>query len=92
MASYAWVLKIRPGYEEEYKLRHDTIWPEMTEALQQYTTALQIYLQYPDWLLRVKVPEALKPSARAGSSSRQMQSTAALSLRLVMPFPKNWDR
>lgn len=35
MASYAWVLGIRPGYEEEYKRRHDEIWPEMTEALQQ---------------------------------------------------------
>lgn len=35
MASHAWVLHIRPGYEEEYKKRHDEIWPEMTEALQQ---------------------------------------------------------
>jgi L-rhamnose mutarotase len=33
MGSYAWVLKIRPGYEAEYKRRHDEIWPEMTEAL-----------------------------------------------------------
>jgi hypothetical protein len=29
MASYAWVLEVRPGYEELYKLRHDAIWPEM---------------------------------------------------------------
>ena len=33
MACYAWVLEVRPGYEEEYKKRHDEIWPEMTEAL-----------------------------------------------------------
>ena len=33
MASYAWVLKVRPGYEEEYKRRHDDIWPEMEEAI-----------------------------------------------------------
>lgn len=33
MASYAWVLEVRPGYEEEYKKRHDEIWPEMLEAL-----------------------------------------------------------
>ena len=25
MASYAWVLEVRPGYEELYKLRHDAI-------------------------------------------------------------------
>ena len=33
MAQYAWVLGVRPGYEEEYKRRHDDIWPEMVEAL-----------------------------------------------------------
>jgi L-rhamnose mutarotase len=33
MGSYAWVLEVRPGYEEEYKKRHDEIWPEMLEAL-----------------------------------------------------------
>lgn len=29
MAHYAWVLEVRPGYEEEYKRRHDEIWPEL---------------------------------------------------------------
>jgi L-rhamnose mutarotase len=33
MPGYAWVLEVRPGYEEEYRRRHDEIWPEMTEAL-----------------------------------------------------------
>lgn len=33
MAGYAWVLEVRPGYEEEYKKRHDEIWPDMLEAL-----------------------------------------------------------
>jgi L-rhamnose mutarotase len=35
MAQYAWVLEVRPGYEEEYKRRHDEIWPEMTYALKE---------------------------------------------------------
>jgi L-rhamnose mutarotase len=26
---------VRPGYEEEYKRRHDEIWPEMVEALRE---------------------------------------------------------
>jgi L-rhamnose mutarotase len=34
MAQHAWVLEIRPGYETEYKQRHDEIWSEMLEALQ----------------------------------------------------------
>ncbi len=29
MGHYAWILEVRPGYEEEYKKRHDEIWPEM---------------------------------------------------------------
>lgn len=33
MASFAWVLGVRPGYEDEYKRRHDEIWPEMDVAL-----------------------------------------------------------
>ena len=32
---YAWVLEVRPGYEDEYKKRHDEIWPEMLESLTQ---------------------------------------------------------
>src|SRR5947209_10597249 len=33
MGRYAWVLEVRPGYEAEYKKRHDEIWPEMVDAL-----------------------------------------------------------
>ena len=33
IAQYAWVLEVRPGYEEEYKRRHDEIWPEMMQTL-----------------------------------------------------------
>lgn len=33
MPEYAWVLGVRPGYEDEYKKRHAEIWPEMEAAL-----------------------------------------------------------
>ena len=33
--NYAWILEIRPGYEEEYKKRHDEIWPEMLQMLKE---------------------------------------------------------
>ena len=33
MASYAWILEVRPGYEELYKQRHDEIWAEMLTEL-----------------------------------------------------------
>ena len=35
MDQYAWVLEVRPGCEEEYKRRHDEIWPEMVETLKE---------------------------------------------------------
>ena len=35
MTSYAWVLEVRPGYEDEYKKRHDEIWPEMLQTLRE---------------------------------------------------------
>ena len=35
LAHYAWVLEVRPGYEEEYVRRHDEIWPQMVEALRE---------------------------------------------------------
>ena len=35
MTRHMWVLEVRPGYEEEYKRRHDEIWPEMLDALRE---------------------------------------------------------
>lgn len=32
---FAWVLEVRPGYEEEYEKRHDEIWPEMVQMLKE---------------------------------------------------------
>lgn len=28
-------MKLKPGFEEEYKKRHDEIWPELKEALKE---------------------------------------------------------
>ena len=33
MERFAWKGRIRPGKQEEYKRRHDEIWPEMVELL-----------------------------------------------------------
>lgn len=32
-ATGAFVLKVKPGMAEEYRRRHDALWPEMREAL-----------------------------------------------------------
>jgi L-rhamnose mutarotase len=33
MESVAFKMKLKPGFEEEYKKRHDEIWPELSEEL-----------------------------------------------------------
>ena len=32
---FAWILEVRPGYEEKYKKRHEKIWPEMIQMLKE---------------------------------------------------------
>ena len=33
MQRIAFVMKLRPGFEEEYRRRHDAIWPELSTLL-----------------------------------------------------------
>lgn len=33
MKRHAFKMKLKPGFEEEYKKRHDEIWPELEEVL-----------------------------------------------------------
>jgi L-rhamnose mutarotase len=33
MKRFASVMKLRPGFEEEYRRRHNALWPEMKKAL-----------------------------------------------------------
>lgn len=35
MEKIAFIMTLLPGHEEEYKQRHDDIWPEVVEALKQ---------------------------------------------------------
>jgi L-rhamnose mutarotase len=44
MFSIGQVLKLKPGYEQEYKHRHDELWPEMAEAMRQAGVSMAIYL------------------------------------------------
>ena len=35
MVRSAFKMKLKPGYEEEYKRRHDEIWPELVKVLEE---------------------------------------------------------
>lgn len=33
METYAFTMRLKPGFEAEYKTRHDAIWPELSDLL-----------------------------------------------------------
>ena len=35
MQRYAFKMKLKPGFESEYKRRHDALWPELAAALRE---------------------------------------------------------
>lgn len=35
MPTYAFRMKLKPGFADEYRKRHDAIWPELTDLLKQ---------------------------------------------------------
>ena len=43
MKSIGLVLKLRPGCYDEYKKRHDELWPEMDVALKSFGISMVIY-------------------------------------------------
>ena len=53
MAHYAWVLEVRPGYEDEYKKRHDEIWPELVEDIR--AAGLRPMIQVKPRTARLKI-------------------------------------
>jgi L-rhamnose mutarotase len=101
MGQYAWVLEVRPGYEEEYKKRHDEVWPEMLEALKKagirnysifrYGLTLFGYFETDD------LEETVAALAKDAVNARWSQSMVPLmkievDQRTGFPFllPKQW--
>lgn len=44
MISYGQILKLKPGSANEYKRRHDELWPEMNAVMQKAGINMVIYL------------------------------------------------
>src|SRR5258708_2976849 len=44
MFSIAQLLKLKPGCEQEYKKRHDELWPEMADAMRKAGVSMAVYL------------------------------------------------
>ena len=43
MFSIGLLLKLKPGCEQEYKKRHDELWPEMADAMHKAGVSMAIY-------------------------------------------------
>lgn len=70
MVRLAWVMRLKPGNEAIYKLRHDEIWPEMLDAMRaEGVRSFSIYLHGLDlfaYMERDTAPDPHeKPSALA---------------------------
>jgi L-rhamnose mutarotase len=74
MQRVAFVLKVKPGHEPEYKHRHEHIWPEMSAALtaagmRNYSifrlgTQLIAYCEVDDWRETLRCLNASEVNAR----------------------------
>jgi L-rhamnose mutarotase len=49
MSAVGLALKLRPGCYEEYKRRHDQLWPELAEAMRQQGISMVIF-RFNDYL------------------------------------------
>ncbi len=51
MKRNAFVMKLKPGFEAEYKKRHDVIWPELHKELKAAGISdYSIFLDEPHWI------------------------------------------
>ena len=69
MERFAWKGRIKPGMAEEYKRRHDNIWPEMKELLKQ-AMRLRHSLDAFEHVIRSGNAEALEDLIRSASQGR----------------------
>ena len=70
MAKLAFKMKLKPGFKDEYKKRHDEIWPELKELLKQngisdYTIFLD---EETNILFAVQMQEGEQSSQDLGST------------------------
>jgi L-rhamnose mutarotase len=83
MAQYAWILEVRPGYETEYKQRHDEIWPEMLETLR--TAGIENYSIFRHGLTLFGYFESLDLEASiAALNSSEVNARWGESMKAIM--------
>jgi L-rhamnose mutarotase len=56
MHSIGFMMKLKPGCQEEYKRRHDNLWPEMHAALRQHGINMAIFRREDELFVHVWVP------------------------------------
>jgi L-rhamnose mutarotase len=56
MKSIGLALKLRPGAYDEYKKRHDELWPELGEALRSFGISMVIYRHEDTLFIHQRAP------------------------------------
>lgn len=76
MQEIAFTMKLKKGFEQEYKRRHDEIWPELSEAL--YEAGIREYAIYLD-----------EPSGTLFAVQRRLEAHTVANLP-SLPIMKKW--
>ena len=89
MQRIAFVMKVRPGQEEEYRRRHQAVWPEMLRALKDAGSSnYSIFMRGRELFAYMEIEDfdALR-RALAGSEASQRWEThmAGIMERAILP-------
>ena len=84
MARIAFKMQLFEGYEEEYKRRHQSIWPELHALLKQSgISEYSIYLD-PATLALIAVMQASDPAVLEGLPAKEVMQRWWLQMRDIM--------
>ena len=80
MERVAFVMRVRPGHEAEYRRRHEAVWPEMLRALKDAGCSnYSIYMKGQDLFAYMEVAdfEAFKRYMSANKDSQRWEARMA---------------
>jgi L-rhamnose mutarotase len=70
MQRVAFVMRVKPGQEQEYRERHQAVWPEMLQAIKEAgSTNYSIFMRGRDLFGYMEVPDFEEFKRRMGASA-----------------------
>lgn len=89
MEKHTWYAKLHPNMLEEYKRRHDEIWPEMVEVLKSAGIKNYTIWNYGDMLFGYYECEFGYEYAKKVQAESEVVKRWDVSMAPIMTFPKD---